>query len=356
MGELQLVQLSKTYDNVVAVDDLTLTIHDGEFLTLLGPSGCGKTTTLRMVAGFIRPTQGSILLDGKAITSVERRMYLPPEQRKMGMVFQSYAVWPHMTVLQNVAYPLKFMRVDRAGARERAELVLGLVKLHGMAERYPHQLSGGQQQRVALARALIMEPKVLLLDEPLSNLDAKLREEMRFEITELQKRVQITIVYVTHDQVEAMTMSDRVVVMNQGRVLQVGTPREIYENPADLFVASFIGSANFLDAQVLGHEGRTLIMQIAAGQQLLRYRVDQPPADDRVTLVVRPENLTLCSPDGAPLTGTVRRRVYRGNHLDYLIQVGGTQLRAEAACSVEFSEGNEVGIEIGHLVFLPRQS
>jgi iron(III) transport system ATP-binding protein len=356
MGELQLIEVSKSYDNVVAVENLSLTIHEGEFLTLLGPSGCGKTTTLRMIAGFTRPTTGSILLDGKAITSVDRKVYVPPEQRAMGMVFQSYAVWPHMTVFQNVAYPLKFKQVDRETVRERVERVLALVKLQGMAERYPHQLSGGQQQRVALARALIMEPEVLLLDEPLSNLDAKLREEMRFEITELQKRVRITIVYVTHDQVEAMSMSDRVVVMNQGRVLQVGTPREIYESPADHFVASFIGSANFLDAEVLGREGSTLVLQIAAARQVLRHTIDQAPADDRVTLVVRPESLTLCPPGHAPLTGTVLRRVYRGNHLDYLIQVGESQLRAEAASNVEFGEGAEVGLEMGNLVLLPRRS
>jgi iron(III) transport system ATP-binding protein len=355
MGELQLKEINKVYNNVTAVDEINLTVNDGEFLTLLGPSGCGKTTTLRMIAGFTRPSNGQIYLDGELITSVNPRVFVPPERREMGMVFQTYAVWPHMNVFENVAYPLKFKRLGRAEIKERVERALALVKLEGFAERYPHQLSGGQQQRVALGRALVMEPEVLLLDEPLSNLDAKLREQMREEIRILQRRVGVTIVYVTHDQLEAITMSDRIAVISEGRILQLGTPREIYETPADRFVAGFVGSANFLEALVVGQQGGNVTFRPEGTDQVFQCYVERLPAAKQVTLIVRPENLRLCPPGQADLTGTVRRRTYRGDRLDYLIEVGENQLQVEADNSQRYEEGSAVGVEINSVAALPHE-
>src|SRR5512136_1057502 len=243
-----------TAGEVTAVHDVNLDIEKGELVTLLGPSGCGKTTTLRMIAGFEFPTQGRITLDGREINS------LPPHKREMSMVFQSYAIFPHLTVFENIAYGLNVQRLSKSVIKERVNKVLDLVHLEGYGNRAPTQLSGGQQQRVALARALIMEPKVLLMDEPLSNLDAKLREQMRTEIRRIQKRLGITSVYVTHDQVEAMTLSDQVVVMNQGRIEQIGAPSEVYRKPQTRFVADFIGRANFVQATVRGRRDGQLVL------------------------------------------------------------------------------------------------
>ena len=339
MSELSLNKLSKSFDSQMAVQEMTLTIHDGEFVTLLGPSGCGKTTTLRMIAGFTPPTTGTIQLDEQVITSVDRGIFLPPEQRNMGMVFQSYAVWPHMSVFANVAYPLKFKHLTKADAKQRVLDILALVRLDGLEERYPHQLSGGQQQRVALARALVMEPKVLLLDEPLSNLDAKLRESMRFEIVELQRRMRITIVYVTHDQAEAMSMSDRIVVMQDGTVHQVGSPRQIYLQPADKFVAGFIGLANFITCTVLENRSDAISVRLEIGIPELTLECPAGPylPSTEVTMVVRPEDVVLFPYRGTGISGTVLRQTYLGDRTDYLIQLGTMQLRAEAEGQLDFS-------------------
>ena len=239
MSEIKLVQITKKYGKVDVLKGFTETFTDGEFITLLGPSGCGKTTMLRLIAGFERPTSGEIWLDEKPVST--DTMFLPPEERGLGMVFQSYAVWPHMNVFKNVAYPLKLRKLPKEEIREKVEHVLESVNMQDLAERMPDELSGGQQQRVALARALVAEPGVLLLDEPLSNLDAKLRESMRREIKDLQKRLGISILYVTHDQSEALSMSDRVVVMNEGMIQQAGTPMEIFHQPANDFVDQFVG-------------------------------------------------------------------------------------------------------------------
>jgi len=225
MATVRLIGIRKEFGDVVAVDQFTVDIADGEFVSFLGPSGCGKTTTLRMIAGFDMPTSGDIFIGDALMSSVERNIFAAPEERNIGMVFQNYAVWPHMTVFDNIAYPLKIKKEKRNIRQNKVEQSLSLVGLEGFGERYPHQLSGGQQQRVALARALIMNPEVMLLDEPLSNLDAKLREEMRFEIKDLQKKTEVTIIYVTHDQAEAMVMSDRIVVMNAGYIQQVDSQR-----------------------------------------------------------------------------------------------------------------------------------
>jgi iron(III) transport system ATP-binding protein len=240
MSEVNLENVKKNYGDNVVVKDFTLTIKEGEFVSFLGPSGCGKTTTLRMVAGLEKPTSGKIFLGKDIVNDDSLKIFVPPEKRKIGMVFQSYAVWPHMTVFQNIAYPLKIKKVGKDELREQVSKAISQVRLNGLEKRYPHQLSGGQQQRVALARALVMKPRVLLLDEPLSNLDAKLREEMRVEIRELQREIKVTVIYVTHDQVEALTMSNRIVVMDKGIIQQIGTPEEIQKNPKNEFVKAFL--------------------------------------------------------------------------------------------------------------------
>src|SRR5262245_60365920 len=256
MHDVRVAGLVKTFGRVVAVDRLSFVAKAGEFLTLLGPSGCGKTTTLRLIAGLERPDAGTIHLGERLLSSAEAGVFVQPERRGMGMVFQSYAVWPHMTVFENVAFPLQELRVPRREIRERVLAMLETVGLGGLADRHAPMLSGGQQQRVALARALVSNPEVLLLDEPLSNLDARLREEMRFELRDMQARLGITSIFVTHDQAEAMTLSDHIVVMNHGQIEQEGTPQEVYERPRTQFVMDFLGRANHLPARLVrGNEG-----------------------------------------------------------------------------------------------------
>jgi iron(III) transport system ATP-binding protein len=304
---------------VVAVDHVDIEIQRGELVTLLGPSGCGKTTTLRLIAGFEFPTQGTISLDGKVINDE------PPHKRDMSMVFQSYAIFPHLSVYENMAYGLKVQRLPRDEVRERVAKAMDLVELTGLENRAPNQLSGGQQQRVALARALVMEPKVLLMDEPLSNLDAKLREQMRTEIRRIQKRLGITSVYVTHDQVEAMTLSDRIVVMHEGKIEQIGPPTEIYRKPRTRFVADFIGRANFVEATVRDALDGQLVVD-ALGTTMT---VASPPGTFKegqtAILVVRPEMVEIDHP-GAQVEGIVRIANYLGDVVEYDVEVGGQLL------------------------------
>ena len=309
---------------VTAVDGVSLNIQRGDLVTLLGPSGCGKTTTLRLIAGFEFPTSGRILLDGQAIND------LPPHKREMSMVFQSYAIFPHLNVFENIAYGLNVQKRSRDEIKRRVAKVLELVELTGLENRAPNQLSGGQQQRVALARALVMEPKVLLMDEPLSNLDAKLREQMRTEIRRIQKSLGITSVYVTHDQVEAMTLSDQVVVMNKGKIEQIGTPTEIYRRPATRFVADFIGRANFVEATVRDRQDGHLVLD-ALGTTLtaLTPAATLRPGDP-ATLVLRPEMVEIDSPQ-AHVAGIVRRAAYLGNVIEYDVEVAGQMLVAHRA-------------------------
>ena len=290
-------------DSVTALDDVTLAIRQNEFFTLLGPSGCGKTTLLRLVAGFEQPTAGEILLDGRRIA------HLPPFRRPVNTVFQSYALFPHMTVAENIAFGLEMRRTPAVEARRRVEEMLALVKMSGLGARRPSQLSGGQQQRVALARALANRPRVLLLDEPLSALDLKLRQEMQIELKKLQLETGITFVFVTHDQEEALTMSDRLAVMQNGRVLQVGTPTEIYEHPIRRFVADFIGDTNFIEGRVAG-AGR---VRLASGGELPTRGLDGHAVGDAITLAVRPERIELVPAGmGAVLQGRVETVVYFG--------------------------------------------
>jgi iron(III) transport system ATP-binding protein len=331
-------------DSVVAVDDVSLQVREGELVTLLGPSGCGKTTTLRMIAGFEFPTSGEIFLDGERINDV------PPNRRPTTMVFQNYALFPHMTVAQNIEYGLKIHRVPGKAIRERVEEVMRLVGLKGMGGRSPAKLSGGQQQRVSLARSLIMEPKVLLLDEPLSNLDAKLRESTRIEIRKLQRRVGITSVYVTHDQEEAMTLSDRVVIMHEGRIQQIGTPPEIYAHPANRFVADFIGKANFLEARVAAISSpNTAELDIHGARLRVSTDYQELAEGAKVVVVVRPESVALEPKKPGTLTGVIRESVYLGSEIVYEVQLKDSVLTVEVPNPREhtlFTNDQEVSINL----------
>ena len=326
---------------VTAVQDVNLEIQKGELVTLLGPSGCGKTTTLRMVAGFEFPTAGTIALDGQEINS------LPPHKRDMSMVFQSYAIFPHLTVFENIAYGLNVQRLSKKNITERVGRVLDLVHLEGYGDRAPGQLSGGQQQRVALARALVMEPKVLLMDEPLSNLDAKLREEMRTEIRRIQKELNITSVYVTHDQIEAMTLSDRIVVMNQGVIEQIGSPMEVYRFPNSRFVANFIGRANFIDGVVLTQDGSALTVK-ALGESITLSNIKREFHErEAVTLIVRPEMIQI-KKTGGLYKGVVRRAVYLGDGIEYAVEINGTSIlgvETDPHVTELFPEGEKVTLD-----------
>ena len=285
---MELRKLRKVYGSTVAVDGVDLDIGKGEFMTLLGPSGCGKTTTLRMIAGLVEPTEGEIRVGGKLLSSPGTKV-VPPEKRNMGMVFQSYAVWPHMKVFENVAFPLHNLKKSKEEIRRRVHAALELVKLDGLEDRYPSHLSGGQQQRVALARAMAVEPDILLFDEPLSNLDAKLREEMRFELKEIQRRIGVTSIYVTHDQAEAMAISDRIAVMSQGQIRQIGNPCEIYDSPQDPFTAEFIGLANFFPGKVTGEK----TVCLAGHQELEIDECRTLNAGAEVLLSIRPHNIRI---------------------------------------------------------------
>ena len=318
MSEVRIEHVFKRFGGVTAVNDFNLVVKDGEFVSILGPSGCGKTTTLRMIAGFERATEGEIYIGEQCVSSSIKGSFAPPEKRDIGMVFQSYAVWPHMTVAENVGYPLKIQKVDKAERERRVQEMLELVHLGEYGKRYPNQLSGGQQQRVALARALVAEPGLMLLDEPLSNLDAKLRESMRFEILEIQKKTGITVVYVTHDQGEAMAMSDRVVVMSMGVVQQIGAPHEIYTQPANKMVADFIGLVNFMEGEVKGD------------RVFLKGSKVSFPNHSKITgeatIAVRPENITM-SLAGRQIEGQLTHRFYLGDAVDYRVKVGDHDVR-----------------------------
>ncbi|MGI8688556.1 MAG: ABC transporter ATP-binding protein [Thermomicrobiales bacterium] len=347
MAEVTLTGVTKRYGDAVAVRGVDLMVADGEFVTLLGPSGCGKTTTLHMVAGLIPPTSGVITIGGRVVADVARGRFVPPNKRNLGMVFQSYALWPHMTLAENVGYPLKLRRVPPKARAARVRDVLSLVALDGLAERYPHELSGGQQQRGALARALVGEPDILLLDEPLSNLDAKLREELRAEIRRVQQSVGTTVLFVTHDQDEAMALSDRVAVMRAGAIEQVGTPRVIYEQPATRFVASFVGAVNLLDAVDDGGVAR-----VVASPDLVLPLV--PPAST-FSAVIRPEDIALVSDvDGVAGTmGEIASRTYLGDHASYVVRIGALVLRVTAPKTVESELGAAVRVVVRRATALP---
>ena len=339
--------MTKKFGNVYAVDKFDALIRDGEFVSILGPSGCGKTTMLRMIAGFEKATEGEISIGDQIVSKAGDGIFVPPEKRHIGMVFQSYAVWPHMNVFDNVAYPLKIQKVSAEQLKERTTKALALVHLEEYAARFPNQLSGGQQQRVALARALVAEPGLLLLDEPLSNLDAKLRESMRFEIKELQRKLGVTVVYVTHDQAEAMAMSDRIIVMYKGVIQQIDVPTQIYEHPANPTVADFIGLVNFLEGEAepgvihFNKLGCSLPVEVSfAG-----------PA----RVAVRPEHITMSKTSG-PLRGKLLHKIYLGDSTDWRIAVGDTVLRVidRGLSFDEYADGEEVFLSFGHVMAFPK--
>ncbi len=329
---------TKDNEQFKAVDNVNLTVNPGEFLTFLGSSGCGKTTTLRMVAGFETPSSGQILVDGKDITSV------PANQRNMGFVFQNYALFPHMKIFDNVAYGLKVRGESGDALAKKVREALAMVGLEKAEQRYPNQLSGGEQQRVALARVLVLRPSLLLMDEPLSNLDAKLRIHMRTEIRRIQQEMNITCLYVTHDQKEALTMSDRIMVMNRGHIEQIGTPMELYEDPATPFVADFIGQANLIAGKLESADGKYGVIRV--GGRTLRARLGQhatPAAGEAALLVVRPENLRLSTEgDANAFRVKIVNRLFEGDKIDYQVVIPGSDQKKPFEMAVPFLPGTEL--------------
>jgi len=348
MPGLRLMDLSKRFGKTVGVQNLSLDILDGELLTLLGPSGCGKTTTLRCVAGLLTPDSGEIHLGEERITD------LPPERRGIGLVFQNYALWPHMTVYGNLAFGLQLKGVPKQDRTKKIGDALATVRLSGLEERYPRQLSGGQQQRIALARALVLEPRLLLLDEPLSNLDAQLREEMRFEIRELQQKLGVTTVYVTHDQAEALALSDRIAVLHEGSLVQVGSPTEIYARPDNRFVAGFIGLTSFLEGVFVQPEEPEEYALVKLGESLnVQVHASESKVGEKVTLAVRPEHIRLypertetARAEGNLLETTVLQVAYLGNALDYRLKLGDWVVRAQTGTDKPLEPGQKVWIAV----------
>jgi len=347
MAYIEIQNLFKRFKNTVAVNRIQLGVEKGEMLTLLGPSGCGKTTTLRCIAGLEKPEEGDIVIDGKPMLS---EGFVQPSRRGIGMVFQNYAVWPHMKVFNNVAYGLKLQKKSKSEIREKTRDVLELVGLGGLEDRYPSQLSGGQQQRVALARALVRNPKVLLLDEPLSNLDAKLREELRFEIKSLVKRMGITSVYVTHDQAEAMVISDRIAVMDAGNVVQIGTARDIYQTPANKFVADFIGTMNFLAGEVVQiiRDEDAAYVQTTFSE---RIRCTIPSTMEavrgkKVYASIRPEDTEIFTTPPQNKENVfnciIAHKAYLGNFLYFFVNVNDTMIRVQVQHHLPYEEGQEL--------------
>jgi iron(III) transport system ATP-binding protein len=343
VASVELRGLTKRYGSAAVVDNISLHIEHGQLVCLLGPSGCGKTTTLRLIAGFVEPTEGEIRVGDRLISSPANTV--PPERRNMSMIFQSYALWPHMTVTENIVYGLKLRKLDRDTIGKKLNAILATTKLATLASRYPGELSGGQQQRVALARALIVEPETLLLDEPLSNLDANLREEMRFEVRRLHDAYRYTTVYVTHDQSEAMTTADLICVMNGGKIEQSGSPEEIYDRPRSDFVARFIGASNVVKGKGLDG-GRVEIAGVA-----LRCTGEKVVSGAQTAVSVRPHDIAL-SGKALPETdnivpATVVRQVFLGDSRDYMVELkDGTQLRTITAPEVNIPQGSSVWLHL----------
>jgi iron(III) transport system ATP-binding protein len=351
-AKLALVGLGKQFGAVEAVADVSLALAPGEFVSLLGPSGCGKTTTLRSIAGLERPVGGEIAVNSRVVFSSQRRLFIPPYRRNFGMVFQSYAIWPHMTVFANAAFPLRVRKnkLSRSEIHERVMRVLTAVALEEYADRDATKLSGGQQQRLALARALVMEPELLLLDEPLSNLDAKLRVRLRFELKRIQREVGLTTIYVTHDQGEALALSHEIAVMNEGRIVQIGTPRAIYDHPRTKFVADFIGTTNFISGIALGRDAQTgrWNVRTPAGDMLV-HTDSELSSDMRVTVSIRPEDVELLeeAPAATALnlsSGLLDQKVFLGDFIDCQVKIGDVILLSRAHPSLRTPVGGKIHV------------
>ena len=329
---IDLKNITKSYDGNIILDDLTLYIRENEFLTLLGPSGCGKTTTLRIIGGFETPDQGQVLFNGTDITT------LPPNKRQLNTVFQKYALFPHMTIAENIAFGLKIKNKSKAYIDDKIKYALKLVNLDGYERRMPDSLSGGQQQRIAIARAIVNEPKLLLLDEPLGALDLKLRQDMQYELIRLKNELGITFIYVTHDQEEALTMSDTIVVMNQGYIQQIGTPEDIYNEPENAFVADFIGDSNIIDAVMIRDE----LVEILGAKWAC---VDKGFGENQpVDVVIRPEDVELVAPEAGTITGKVTHVIFKGVHYEMEVMANGFEWLVQS--TVMQPVGSKVGIKV----------
>jgi len=357
MAEVKLERVAKSYGKEPLFRDLSLTVRDGECFTLLGPSGCGKTVILRLIAGFEQPDSGEISIGDRLVSSTTKKIHLPPEERKIGVVFQDYAVWPHKTVFDNVIYPLRIQGVPKHEAPRRTEQVIEQVNLKGLERRFPYQLSGGQQQRVALARALVSKPEIMLLDEPLSNLDANLREEMRFEIKALQENTGVTILYVTHDQEVALAISDRMAIMDRkGLIRQIGAPDEIYENPSDTFVFKFMGLSNFLPLEL--RDSRAFVRET---QMAIDVHLPEGVKGERDWVIgCRPSDIDL-SRGATGADAVVRKVVLLGASIDYRIELGNQEVRVQKdtreaiASGLLFSEGDPCVLKWNHVKWFEPQ-
>jgi len=353
---IRLENVSKFFGNVVAVDNVSLNVEKGEFFTILGPSGCGKSTTLRIIAGFEVPDSGRVFFDEEDVT------FKKPYERETAMVFQNYALWPHMTVFDNIAYGLRVKKrkynLSEEDIRRLVKQVLELVRLEGLEKRYPLQLSGGQQQRVALARALVVKPRVLLLDEPLSNLDAKLRIEMREELKRIQRNLKITTVYVTHDQVEALSMSDRIAIMNNGRIMQVGRPDEVYFKPKNLFVAEFLGRSNIFEGEVVGEKGDYVLVKLSDMDIEIPATPVEKGVKGKVAVVIRPEVISLGGARGdttVVFKGLVEFKMFVGDKLETRVKVGNSTLLVYLPNTIDVPLGSsvELFVSANNIIALP---
>lgn len=340
MKKAEIRGLTKIFGETIAVNSLDLDIYEKEILTIVGPSGCGKSTLLRLIAGLDKPDEGSLSLSQEVIVSIKDEIFVLPEKRGIGLVFQNYAIWPHKNVYENISYPLKIKNKNKAYIDVEVEKILNLVRLNGKETRYPHELSGGEKQRVALARALIMKPRLLLLDEPLSNLDAKLRDELQYEIKRINNELEVTIVHVTHDQHEAMGISDRIAIMKDGKIVQIDTPKEIYDNPHTEFVASFIGKSNFINSKVSENE-RILDFgtKIIIDANSINYAIKDG------ILVVRPEDITINRLKGI-CKGEIINSIYRGNLIDYQFKVGDKILNVQTSNKEKYKIGDILWFDV----------
>jgi iron(III) transport system ATP-binding protein len=350
MANLNIQELTKTFGLTKAVNNLSLDILDGEAVVLLGPSGCGKTTLLKLIAGFLNPNNGKISF-GEKVLSTPYEVY-PPDRRNMSMVFQSYAIWPHKTVFQNVSYGLEVRKVKKTDIQQKVKEALSIVHLDGLEGRYSTELSGGQQQRVALARAIVIEPSILLLDEPLSNLDANLRVQMRSELADLHKRLGITFVYVTHDQEEAMVLGDRIVLMNHGEIIQQGVPEDLYQRPNSEFAASFIGTSNLFSGEMIGDSHRDLVsLKTEIGNMIIDKKIANSASSfERMMVCIRPEWIKMHSDPPSATKNTFEAKVlkkeYYGKHKLYTVEINNKEIKVETGLSPDFPEGAEITIEL----------